>query len=69
MSACQYCDKEAELRPYGKRGESICFECAMLPENKQTTEQQFENQLRSAGMIAVVGTQAGPFPLRKDKRQ
>lgn len=26
---CELCGKHAELRPYGPRGERICFECGM----------------------------------------
>jgi len=26
---CAVCSKEAELRPYGRGGEWICFECGM----------------------------------------
>lgn len=39
--ACAYCDKVAELRPYGKDGARICFDCAMKPENKAITEAAF----------------------------
>jgi len=33
---CDICGKKAELRPYGKSGENICFECGMKDE--KTTE-------------------------------
>ena len=29
---CQLCGKYAELRPYGPKGENICFECGMKDE-------------------------------------
>lgn len=29
---CDVCGKIAELRPYGKNGECICFECGMKDE-------------------------------------
>ncbi len=32
---CNLCGKIAELRPYGKNGECICFECGM--KDKETT--------------------------------
>jgi hypothetical protein len=35
---CEYCGKTAELRPYGKGGAKICFECGMKPENRKTTD-------------------------------
>jgi hypothetical protein len=42
---CEYCGKEAELRPYGKGGAKICFECGMKPEDKAETDRQFEGLL------------------------
>ena len=29
---CQLCSKVAELRPYGPKGEYVCFECGMKDE-------------------------------------
>jgi hypothetical protein len=40
---CELCAKKAELRPYGPRGESICFECGMKDE--ATTKRQFARVL------------------------
>lgn len=31
-AACQMCGKITELRPYGPKGESVCFECGMKDE-------------------------------------
>lgn len=31
-AACEFCGDVKELRPYGPRGESICFQCAMRDE-------------------------------------
>lgn len=39
---CAYCGKWEELCPYGANGESICFECAMKPENKAMTQRKFQ---------------------------
>lgn len=36
---CELCGKIAELRPYGPRGERICFDCAMKDE--ETAKRQF----------------------------
>jgi hypothetical protein len=36
---CELCGKVAELRPYGPRGERICFECGM--KDPETTKRQF----------------------------
>jgi hypothetical protein len=38
---CEYCGTVDELRPYGKDGAKICFECGMKPENIKTTEEMF----------------------------
>jgi hypothetical protein len=41
---CQYCNKSfdsQDLRPYGKDGTWICFECGMEPENLADTEAAF----------------------------
>lgn len=29
---CELCGELAELRPYGPKGENICFDCGMLDE-------------------------------------
>lgn len=31
-SICELCGKAAECRPYGPKGEQVCFECAMKDE-------------------------------------
>ncbi len=38
---CEYCGKVAELRPYGKDGAKICFECGM--KNREETERNMSN--------------------------
>lgn len=35
---CEYCGQMSELRPYGKNGARICFDCGMKPENKEYVE-------------------------------
>lgn len=35
---CELCGKLDELRPYGPRGERICFDCGM--EDSKTTKSQ-----------------------------
>jgi hypothetical protein len=42
---CEYCGTVAELRPYGKNGAKICFECGMKPENYETTLDAFQKVL------------------------
>lgn len=40
---CDYCGKIAELRPYGKNGACICFECGMA--NEEETARNFAKVL------------------------
>lgn len=44
---CELCGKKDELRPYGPRGESICFDCGM--ENRETTHAAFMAFLHGPG--------------------
>ena len=66
MRKCYLCKtSERELRPYGPKGEDVCFLCAMgTPENKRQTERSFENQLNYAGDIPVIGLDVGPTTLK-----
>lgn len=59
------CDKTTDLRPYGPRGEWVCFKCAFAtPEDKAATEKSFGSQLDAAGTVVVLGEETGPRPLR-----
>lgn len=40
---CEYCGKTDELRPYGKNGERICYDCGM--KNIEETNRQFNKVL------------------------
>jgi hypothetical protein len=40
---CDLCGKIDELRPYGPRGENICFDCAQ--KDPETTERQMNRIL------------------------
>ncbi|WP_428025057.1 hypothetical protein [Arcobacter sp.] len=40
---CEYCGKLAELRPYGKNGARICFNCGI--KNKEETNKNMERIL------------------------
>lgn len=35
---CELCGKIDELRPYGPKGENICFECGMKDEETTTKQ-------------------------------
>ncbi len=52
--ACEICGKIDELRPYGPKGEWICFDCGMKDE--QTTRRQFVKLISSADVIVVNAT-------------
>lgn len=40
---CEYCGKTDELRPYGKGGANICFDCGM--ENREETDKNCDKIL------------------------
>lgn len=42
---CDFCNKIRELRPYGPKGEAICFDCAM--KDRATTERRMGEVLFS----------------------
>jgi hypothetical protein len=46
-STCELCGKHAELRPYGRNGECICFECGMKDED--ATKRAFARLLDPEG--------------------
>lgn len=75
MKVCYQCNRKngpggAELRPYGPRGEWVCFDCAFAtPKAQAQTEASFVQQLNAAEQadedgVAAIGTEAGPIPLR-----
>ncbi len=41
--SCDLCGKVAELRPYGPRGEWICFQCGM--KNEEAAKKAFSRRL------------------------
>jgi len=45
---CEYCGKIAEMRPYGKNGEKICFECGTKDE--EITEKKMSQVLFGEGL-------------------
>lgn len=67
---CFYCsDSEQEMRPYGPNGSMVCFGCAFsTKERQEETSKNFSSQLEQAasgGDIVVIGTEAGPYPLKQ----
>ncbi len=63
---CIYCEASGDLRPYGPRGEWVCFACATSTlEREAQTKTQFISQLEHAGPIAMIdGTNVGLYPAR-----
>lgn len=40
---CDFCGKIAEVRPYGLKGECVCFQCGM--KNEAAAKQAFDARL------------------------
>lgn len=56
-------DDQVELRPYGPRGEWVCFRCAMeTEESRAQTKRSFLQQL-GACESPVIGLNVGPIEL------
>lgn len=67
--SCYLCACSDDLRPYGPKGEWVCFSCAMAtPERKRETERQFAAQLAGIDGPAVIGEEIGPYPAEHDPR-
>lgn len=63
---CYVCKTEQECRPYGAQGQMICFDCMIIdPEREEEARHQFLLQARSAGAVAVIAEEAGPYPGRR----
>jgi hypothetical protein len=48
---CQECEKKAELRPYGRGGKFVCFECMMKDEEEG--KRQFGAILNSSDIVVI----------------
>ena len=48
---CEPCGVTAECRPYGPKGEQICYDCSM--KDKAGTEQRFLELMNLPGLVAV----------------
>jgi len=66
---CYLCHRTTvELRPYGPRGEWVCFACAFsTPERKAQTEASFSAQINACGDGAVIGEPTGPRPHQRSR--
>jgi hypothetical protein len=60
---CHVCREEKDTRPYGPKGEPVCFACAFAtPKAKAETEATFGQQLAACGDVVVAGGANGPYP-------
>lgn len=52
---CEFCGEHKELRPYGPKGEYVCFKCAMKDE--EAAGKQYLKRLEGVqqGIIVVEG--------------
>lgn len=50
---CDLCGRIAELRPYGPRGEMVCFRCGMLDE--AAALERFTKRLEQATLVIERG--------------
>ena len=67
--SCHICTRPDDLRPYGPKGEWVCFSCAMsTPERRRATEQQFAAQMAAIDGPVVIGEEVGPYPAAHDPR-
>jgi hypothetical protein len=57
MDRCSECGAGDELRPYGKDGAPICFDCAMKPLNLPRTRAAVKAALESARTVPVITDQ------------
>ncbi len=66
---CPVCHRPEELRPYGKGGSNICFDCAMAtPEAKAEAERQVNRRFKSAGRVAVIDGLGPPRAATPEER-
>lgn len=54
---CSECGKTNELRPYGKDGAMICYDCGML--NREQTDYEFDKLMPKGNALL---TSNGPIP-------
>lgn len=51
MAPCSICKKYEELRPYGKDGAWVCFDCGKKDE--KTMHEQFQKQYGDADLLIL----------------
>lgn len=73
MKICPTCLNTCEdydLRPYGKNGAWICYDCAMAtPESQAEAKRQFMARMDAAEKVSnvvVIGEPTGPRPLNSN---
>jgi len=62
---CMYCGKAKDLRPYGRGGKDICFDCMVAdPEREAEAKRMLFAQLNATGPL-VLEPGVGPVPIKK----
>lgn len=70
---CKTCNAEFEiedLRPYGKEGSLICYDCGTSPENLAATEAAFNKKFDEAAELSnvvILGNPGGPVAFLYDE--
>lgn len=63
-------DPEVEIRPYGKDGQPICFDCMIAdPERERDAEQIFNALTKGPGVFVLDGTSGGARPATFDEER
>jgi len=64
---CTVCNNLEDVRPYGKNGAFICFDCmTATPEAEMEAHKQYTSQFEAAaavGNVVLIGEETGPRPL------
>jgi len=70
MGICYVCQSSKDTRPYGAKGQDICFDCMMAdPERELTAGMMFGKLLDAATSpdAPVILTEIGPAPWAKGR--
>ena len=58
---CRVCGHPGDTRPYGERGQNICFSC-MKDGREDEAKMQFGAHLNAISETEIVLTEHGPIP-------
>jgi hypothetical protein len=61
---CYLCQKANDIRPYGPKGQWICFHCMKSsPKMEAAARAQLAAQLGAINGPGVIGEEVGPYPV------